>query len=73
MHVELAALENKFFSFDVSADLSSVSNLKVSALEGDIPVNGKFALKELSARVLQVYKNIEFGKMKEEELKGLVE
>ncbi len=73
VHVELAALENKFFSFDVSADLSSVSNLKVSALEGDIPVNGKFALKELSARVLQVYKNIEFGKMKEEELKGLVE
>ncbi|MBI4994438.1 FecR domain-containing protein [Candidatus Peregrinibacteria bacterium] len=70
-HIELAGAEDKFFSFDISDDLSLVSNLKVSTIDGDIPVNGKFSLKELSSRVAQVYKNIEFGKMKEEELKGL--
>lgn len=73
IHVAQAVIENKMFSFDVDADLNVISNLKVLSGDEEIPVNGKFQFKELGEKLGQVYNNIEFAKLKEEELKGLEE
>lgn len=77
IHVSIALLgegsEAKAFSFDVSEKASVVSELKVKTVQGEIPVNDTFALRELPLKVEQVYQRAVFEKQKDEELEKFAE
>lgn len=77
VHVRLATIgegvDAKVFAFDVLQKGSVVTNLKVQTVNGEIPVNGAFGLKELSVKVEQIYQKAIFEKQKEEELKKFTE
>lgn len=76
IHVRLALLgdgsDATVFAFDVAPKISTVSNLKVQTVSGELPVNGTFSLRELALKVDQVFKAAAFEKQKEDELKKFV-
>lgn len=63
----------KLFSFEVSTDLSTVQNLEVQTVLGQMPVTDTFLLKELAFRVDQMFERAAFEKTKEAEVKLLLD
>lgn len=61
------------FSFDVENKTSTVLNLKVQTVMGENTVNDSFPLQELATRVSQIYKQAEFEKQRQEELKKVLQ
>lgn len=59
------------FLFDAIEDAVKVTNLRVSTVLGEIPVNDLFSFAELPGVIEQIYKRAIFDKQKTEELKSL--